>query len=141
MDDLDAWGRKVGLLVAALDGSSMRKIIGTVAGAGKNDALGVLDTDLPGRKFRNWRPHLGAGYELVSDYRADLTPRPSGPSKVLNDGRTPGRKFSRKAGRLEAWGATTGRHTWDRTADIVNDRTPARVSLEVAQLVGRVIGA
>ena len=59
-------------------------------------------------------------------------PRPSGPWKVLDAGRSPGGKYSRKAGRFVAWGATQGRGTWTRSAapKIVAE-TPRRADVAV----------
>ena len=102
----------VAKLAVVLSGPDLRKTTSRVAYLAKQDALAALDADLPGRKFTHWRPKLGVGYEITSDTTATLAPRPGGPWKVLDEGRSPGGKYSRKRRRFVAWGSTHGRHTW-----------------------------
>lgn len=137
--DLAALAGKLGAIADALDGTSLRKLTSRVALAAKNDQLAHLDTELPGRKFRNWRPKLGAGYEVISDSAAVLKPRPTGPWKVLTDGRKPGSKQSRKAGRLVAWGATEGRGTWMEGITVIRAETPGRVDEGVQDIIRKAL--
>jgi len=119
-------------LSAVLAGPDMRRLTFNVAKAAKADALSALDSDLPGRKFTNWRPKLSVGFELDGDTSARLAPRPSGPWKVLDVGRSPGRKYVKKRRRVIGWGATQGKHTWSNdVVPTVGRETPGRVDKEI----------
>ena len=126
----------VGKLAAVLAGPDLKRITSRVAFLAKQDALQALDGDLPGRKFTHWRPKLGVGYEITSDTTATLAPRPGGPWKVLDEGRSPGGKYSRKRRRFVAWGSTHGRHTWQHAVVYkVGQETPGRVDDEVQKSI------
>ena len=138
--DLSQLTDVIGKLANVLAGPDLRKITSRVAYLAKQDALQALDSDLPGRKFTNWRPKLSVGYEIESDTTARLFPRPGGPWKVLDAGRSPGGKFVRKRGRFIGWGKTAGKSTW--TGDViptVGRETPGRVDEAVQAAIRKAV--
>lgn len=139
MDDFDALARKAALVAELVSGDHLRGITTRVAVKAKGDALTAIDADLPGRKFTNWRPRIGVGFELESDGVAVVRPRPGGPAKVLDEGRNVGAKFSKRAGRVVAWGPTAGRGTWTgKAAPAIVEHTPERVAHEVHAALAKV---
>lgn len=141
MDGFDALARKAALVADLVSGDHLRGITTRVAVKAKADALTAIDADLPGRKFTNWRPRLGVGFDLEGDGVAVVKPRPGGVAKVLDEGRSPGSRFSRRAGRVVAWGPTAGRSTWTgKAAPTIVERTPERVAHEVHAALAKVFG-
>lgn len=140
MDTLAELNAKLSRLTDALEGPSQREVIGRIALAAKNDALTALDRDRPGRKFHNWKPKLSVGYDVTSDTTAVVKPRPSGPWKVLNDGRRRGRKYVRKRKRVIGWGPTKGKDTWTKAHAEIVAKTPNRVDDEVQKHLRKVFG-
>lgn len=136
MDGFGELGRKVDALRSGLDGTALDGIVKRVALAAKKDGETELDRDLPGRKFHNWKPKLGVGFEL-DPAGAVVRPRPNGPSKVLTEGREAGSKFSKRAGRTVGWGPTKGHGTWDTTKARIESETPERVAGEIRSLLAR----
>lgn len=131
-DDLDAMARKLTELAEALDGSSLRRLNGNVANAAARDALAELDADLPGRSFSRWGVVLGVTVQATGDDTSRIVPAPGAPWKVLDVGRSPGSN-----GRV-AWGATVGRHTWQKASERIDQESPARVDQEVRDILGRI---
>ena len=134
-DDLASLAGRLTSIADALSGDGLTAITGEVAFAAKRDALEVLEADLPGRKFRNWRPRMTVRYTQPTPSAAILTPRPLGPWVVANSGRLAGRRAPRRGTRRSvSWGSTRGRHTWDRAVTAITERTPARVRQAVLRL-------
>lgn len=130
----------VGKLAAVLNGPDLRRLTSSVALRAKRDAEHALDADLPGRKFTNWRPKLSVGYTVLDDTSATVRPRPSGPWKVLNDGRKAGQKYSRKRGQNVGWGATVGKGTWTvDAAPVIRRETPGRVDKGVQDSIRKAL--
>lgn len=134
-NDLAALDAKLGRLVDSLDGTSLTALTKSVALAAKNDALDALDADLPARKFTHWRPKLGVGFEVTSEATAEVKPRPSGPWRVLDQGRTRGSKFVRKRRRVIGWGPTKGHDTWATAGHVIEQKTPERVDEGVQHII------
>lgn len=134
-DDLASLVGRLTSIADALSGDGLNAITGEVAYLGKRDALDLLDAELPGRKFRNWRPRMTVRYTQPTPGTAIITPQPAGPWTVLNSGRWAGHRTPRRGRRRSvSWGPTRGRHTWDRAVTTITERTPARVRHAVLHL-------
>lgn len=142
--DLSELGATVGKIGALLAGPELRKVTNAVARESKKIGMRHLTGDLGGdRKFTNWRPRLSVGYELENEGVAKIIPRPSGPWKVLDQGRGRGSRIARRGaykGRRVGWGPTAGRGTWTSGAgpEIIRG-APARVDEAVQDAIRKAL--
>lgn len=132
MSDFAAFAARLQQLDKQLSGEAQRELVGRVALAAKKDAMTELVKDVGGdKKMSNWKPRLSVGYEVISDHEAEVKGRPGGPWLVLDSGRFPGTKYSRKRKRQVHWGASRGKRTWARAEEVMAMETPRRVSKEL----------
>jgi len=154
VSDFDALAAKLGRQVAAIgqemSGSGQRSILTKVSVEAKKDVDKEVVASLGGdRKFSNWGVRFGSGFEVVSDSRSELKPRPLGPWLVLEKGRKgkaaayPRGRRRRKvyrtpwgprvATQANPWrsGKTAGRKVWTKAGKPIVSETPKRFRREI----------
>jgi hypothetical protein len=127
-DDLNDMQRKLEELARSLDDPRINR---NVADLGRRDILAELDADLPGRRFRRWGVTMDVRVDGGGD-TSRIIPTPEAPWKVLDVGRSPGSNAN------GAWGATSGKGTWQAGADKVGAESPKRVDDEVQTILHRI---
>ncbi|MEQ1872970.1 MAG: hypothetical protein ABL953_04520 [Ilumatobacteraceae bacterium] len=139
MNDFASLATKLDRLSAQLTGEAQKELVSAVAFDAKKDAMKEMVVDLGGdKKFSNWKPRLNAGYDFVSDHAVELKGRPFGPWLVLDQGRSPGSKYSRKRKREVSWSRSKGKHSWSRAVEVMERETPHRVQRELHKQLLRI---
>ena len=156
MDDFAAVAARFDRLSRDLNGAGLRAIVSAVALDAKKDIRKEVADDIGGdRQMSNWgRFKFDAGYDIESDHRAVILPRPANPWQVLEKGRRGGHKVPkgrrrskvyatpfglRTATRDHPWtgSSSRGKRTWTKAALTIERKTPQRVHEQTTAVIGR----